>query len=43
MGDCPIEPLRPQFDRRLRRRFLGAKVSIDARLLAYRELDDPSI
>ncbi|HMB05911.1 MAG TPA: IS1380 family transposase [Isosphaeraceae bacterium] len=40
MGDCPTEPLRPQFDRRPRLRFFGAKVSSDAGLLAYRELDD---
>jgi hypothetical protein len=41
MGDCQTEPLRPQFDRRLRLEFHGAHVTSDAGLLAYRELFPP--
>src|SRR5918995_5031490 len=40
MGDSPNDPLRPQFDRRLRLEFHGANVTSDAGLLAYRNLDD---
>src|SRR3954471_19819406 len=37
MGDCQTEPLRPQFDRRIRLEFHGANVTSDAGLLAYRD------
>ena len=40
MGECQTEPLRPQFDRRLRFEFHGTNGTSDAGLLAYRELDD---
>jgi len=40
MGDCQNRDLRVQFDRRLRLKVLGSKVTTDAGLLAYRELDE---
>src|SRR5262249_58744031 len=39
MAASQPEPLRPQFDRRLRLEFHGANVTSDAGLLGYRELD----
>ncbi len=40
MGDARKYVLKVDFDRRLRLEFHGAKVTSDAGLLAYRELDD---
>ncbi len=40
MGEAKPEPLRVDFDRRLKLEFHGSDISSDGGLLPYRELDD---
>ena len=40
MGEAKKKPLRLEFNRRLKLEFHGAKVTSDAGLFVYRELDE---
>ncbi len=40
MGEAKIEPLRVDFDRRLKLEFHGSRITSDAGLLPNRDLDD---